>query len=79
MATTKLDVTVNTKKCQAYGACLKTAPDVFRLSADRKAEVVDPALAPHDEVLTAARSCPYRAITVVDAETGTQLHPRVRT
>jgi ferredoxin len=79
MTTTKLKVTVNVQKCQAYGACLKTAPEVFRLGADKKAEVLDPALAPDEVVLTAARSCPYRAITVIDAEAGTQLHPRMRT
>jgi ferredoxin len=75
---TELNVVVNLEKCQAYGACLKNAPDVFRLSAESKAEVVDPGAASNEIVLRAARCCPYRAITVVDAETGAQLHPRVR-
>jgi ferredoxin len=74
----KLNVTVNTRKCQAYGACLKTAPGVFHLSAQNKAEVLDPAAAPHDTVMLAATNCPYRAITVVDADSGVQLFPRVR-
>jgi ferredoxin len=76
---TKLNVTVDRQKCQAYGACLKTAPEVFRLSADNKAEVLDPAAAPEEVVLKSARGCPYRAITVIDAQTGAQLHPRMRT
>ena len=76
---TKLDVTVNTQKCQAYGACLKTAPTVFRLGAENKAEVTDPGVAANETVLLAASNCPYRAIVVVDAETGAQLYPRVRT
>lgn len=76
---TKLNVTVNTLKCQAYGACLKTAPAVFRLTAENKAVVLDPGAATDETVLLAARNCPYRAITVVDADSGAQLYPRVRT
>jgi ferredoxin len=75
----RLNVTVNTDKCQAYGACMKTAPDVFKPDAESKAQVVDPQAAADETVLKAARSCPYKAITVVDEETGQQLHPRVRT
>jgi ferredoxin len=75
----RLNVTVNTDKCQAYGACMKTAPDVFKPDAESKAQVADPQAAADETVLRAARSCPYKAITVVDEETGQQLHPRVRT
>ena len=46
---TKLNVVVDHGKCQAYGACVKVAPEVFRLNADSKAESGDPAAAP-DEV-----------------------------
>ena len=74
----KLNVTVDTGKCQGYGACMKVAPEVFRLNADNKAEPGDPAAAPDEVVLKAARCCPYRAVTVKDAETGAQLIPRVR-
>ena len=75
---TKLNVVVDHGKCQGYGACVKIAPDVFRLNADNKADSGDPAAAPDEVVLKAARCCPYRAITVIDAETGAQLIPRVR-
>jgi len=75
----KLEVTVSARKCQAHGACLKMAPAVFALSAENKASVIDPGAAPEEVVLAAARSCPYRAITVVDAATGQQVYPRVRT
>jgi ferredoxin len=75
----RLNVTVNTDKCQAYGACMKTAPDVLKPDAEGKAQVVDLGAAPDEIVLKAARSCPYKAITVIDEETGQQLHPRVRT
>ena len=75
---TKLNVTVDDGKCQAYGACVKIAPEVFRLNAHNKADAGDPAAAPDEVVLKAARCCPYRAVTVIDAETGAQLIPRVR-
>jgi ferredoxin len=75
---TKLNVTVDAGKCQGYGACVKVAPEVFRLNADNKAEPGDPAVIPDEVVLKAARCCPYRAVTVTDQETGAQLIPRVR-
>jgi ferredoxin len=70
---TKLNVVVDHGKCQAYGA-----PEVFRLNADNKADAGDPTAAPDEVVLKAARCCPYRAVTVTDADTGAQLIPRVR-
>ena len=74
----ELVVTVDTRKCQAYGACVKTAPGAFRLSAGNKAEVLDLSAASRDVVLSAASKCPYRAITVLDAGSGEQLYPRPR-
>lgn len=73
----KLNVTVTAKKCQGNGACAKTAAAVFRLNAESKAEVIDAAAAADETLLLAARNCPYRAITVVDAD-GAQLFPPVR-
>ena len=55
---------------------MKIAPEVFRLNADSKAQPGDPTAAPDEVVLKAARCCPYRAVTVIDAETGAQLIPR---
>ena len=51
----KLNVIVDTEKCQAYGACLKVAAGVFRLNAERKAEAIDPGAASNEIVLKAAR------------------------
>ena len=76
---TKLIVEVSAEKCQGYGACVKVAPQVFRLDAHKKAIAGDPTLAPHEIVSRAARSCPYRAVIVTDAASGEQLVPRVRT
>jgi len=75
---TKLKVVVQIEKCQGYGACIKAAPDVFRLNNDGKAEFAEYKSAPDEVVLTAARCCPYRAIAVTDTETGAQIVPRVR-
>ena len=75
----KLNVTVSKQKCQVHGACLQNAPGVFRLGADGKAEAPDASAASDQVVLTAARGCPYRAITVTDTETALQIFPRVRT
>jgi len=75
---TKLNVQVVTDKCQGYGACAKVAPEVFSLDASKKAQVGNPSAAAEDLVLRAARSCPYRAVVVVDTETGEQLIPHVR-
>jgi ferredoxin len=74
----KLKARVNTQKCQAFGACLKTAPGMFRLNAANKAEVVKTEAASDESTLAAAQNCPYRAITLVDAESGVQLYPPVR-
>jgi ferredoxin len=74
----KLNVRVDHAKCQGYGACVKISPEVFRLNADNRAESGDPAAAPDEVVLKAARCCPYRAVIVIDVETGAQLIPRIR-
>ena len=73
--TSRLRVSVNPLKCQSYKRCTALAPAVFALGADGKATVLDPNGTPRDEVVKAARSCPYRAITVVAEDSGEQLFP----
>ncbi|HMF27202.1 MAG TPA: ferredoxin [Candidatus Cybelea sp.] len=70
-----LKVTVNKTRCISSGDCVETAPAVFQLDADEKSDVVNPSGAPEATVLAAARSCPVKAITVVNEETGEQLFP----
>ena len=70
-----LKVTVNKTRCISSGDCVETAPAVFQLDADEKSEVVNPSGAPEATILAAARSCPVKAITVVNEETGEQLFP----
>jgi ferredoxin len=71
-------ISVNIVKCQSYRRCLGVAPAVFGIDKDGKAEVLHPADAPRDILLKAARSCPYRAITAVDEDSGEQLFPPIR-
>ena len=74
---TSVRIDINKRKCQAFGNCIARAPAVFRLSADKKAELIDPAGGPDETILQAAKSCPYRAITVSN-EHGEQIFPPLR-
>ena len=70
----KLSITINKVRCIGSGDCVETAPTVFQLDADGKSDVINMSGAPDASILSAARSCPVKAITVVD-ETGVQLVP----
>ena len=70
----KLSITVNKTRCIGSGDCVETAPAVFQLDADAKSEVIDAGAAPDGVIVSAARSCPVKAITVTD-ESGAQLFP----
>ena len=70
----KLSITVNKTRCIGSGDCVETAPAVFQLDADGKSEVIDASGAGDAVIVSAARSCPVKAITVVD-EAGAQLFP----
>lgn len=71
----QLRVTVSSVKCQSYKRCMALAPAVFGVAGDGKAAVLHPEAASQEEILKAARSCPYRAIAVVVNATGEQLFP----
>jgi ferredoxin len=70
----KLSITVNKTRCIGSGDCVETAPAVFQLDDEGKSEVVNPSGADDSIIVSAARSCPVKAITVVD-EAGVQLFP----
>ncbi len=71
----RLDVRVAKDKCQGFGACDRVAPDLFALDASQRAEFRGAADSSPETILRAARSCPYKAIVVVDAATHEQLYP----
>ena len=74
VAMAKLSITVNKTRCIGSGDCVETAPAVFQLDDEGKSEVVNPSGADDSVIISAARSCPVKAITVVD-ESGVQLFP----
>jgi ferredoxin len=70
----KLSITVNKVRCIGSGDCVEMAPAVFQFDAEGKSEVVNSTGAGDSVIISAARSCPVKAITVVD-ETGVQIFP----
>lgn len=65
-------------RCQSYGSCLKLAPAVFAWDGARKVRITDSGGAADTLILKAAKLCPYRAITIIDAASGAQLFPPPR-
>jgi ferredoxin len=59
-----LEVEIDREVCMGSGNCLYEAAGAFSLDDDSVAFEVDPAGAPEDEVIAAARKCPTHAITV---------------
>lgn len=68
-------IEVDTDRCQSYGNCLSVAPAVFAWNRARKVRIADPGGAAEAAILKAAKLCPYRAIAVVDADSGARLFP----
>ena len=71
----KLLVEVDEGRCIGVAYCVDCAPAVFRLNANRVAEVINPEGADEETIMEAARSCPVDAI-FVETEDGTILWPR---
>jgi ferredoxin len=71
-------IEIRRELCQTYKRCTVVAPAVFALGDDAKVTVLDPAGTTREVVLKAAKSCPYRVITVFDDAGGEQLWPIVR-
>jgi len=73
-----LRVDISTAKCRSFGKCIAVAPETFGFDAARKATIIGRPLPPDDVLLKAAKSCPYRAIAVLDEATGEQVFPPIR-
>jgi ferredoxin len=54
--------------CDGHGACVRTAPDVFKLGSDGKAYVTFSEIPEelHDRIRQAASACPTGAVLVID-------------
>ena len=66
---------VDEGRCIGVAYCVDCAAGVFRMNANRVAEVIDPAGAGEETIMEAARSCPVDAI-FVETEEGELLWPR---
>ncbi|QRP49471.1 ferredoxin [Amycolatopsis sp. FDAARGOS 1241] len=61
-------LTADTGLCQGYGNCLTTASDVYDIDDDGKVVLLTETIPDADRarVEAAARSCPVKALAVVD-------------
>ena len=71
----ELRITVDHGLCVGNAQCVGLAPAVFRHNDARQSVVIDPAGAPLEVILKAARYCPTSAIKVENATTGETLFP----
>lgn len=65
--------------CMAFGSCETLAPKVFVVEKNKrinpKAKVASEVDATFDEILSAAQTCPTKAIKIIDRYTGEQIYP----
>lgn len=71
----QLRIDLALSKCQGFGKCAATAPDYFRVDDGGKVRLAAAGETTDDTVVRAAKSCPYRVITIVDAESNEQIFP----
>ena len=76
MTDTRWRITVDKDTCIGSAVCAGTLPNRFKI-VDDKSVPVEEVIAPDDEVLGAAESCPMEAILVTDAGTGEVLAPEL--
>ena len=72
---TRLRIELNTDRCQSFAKCTTTAPAVFALGEERKVVILDKAGADDETIVKAAKSCPYRVISLFDDESGAPVFP----
>lgn len=80
----RLILSVEQNLCMGAESCVRLAPEVFALDESRLGgketeplgmrEVMDREV-PSEKIMSASQTCPYKAIRVVDAESGDQLFP----
>ncbi len=86
----KIKIVVHRDLCQSVATCVAVAPSVYALDDDFKAKVVSrkPQKSGSDDeyvfdategevknFVEGAKSCPYKAIEVINEETGEKLFP----
>ena len=56
-------VDVSKAKCQSFGRCAKLLPETFELDENRKVQLLSIEGVADEQLVRAAKGCPYRAIT----------------
>lgn len=60
---------VDLNRCQSYGQCVFSAPEVFRMKRDESLEWdYQPAVDQEEKIVRAIHACPVRAITLQTAD-----------
>ncbi len=59
-----LELAIDRDRCIGSGNCAYWLPAVFQLDDQGYAIVVDPTAASEDDIVTTARRCPSRAISI---------------
>jgi molecular chaperone DnaJ len=75
----RYQVSIDSSLCMAFGSCEILAPKVFVVDKDKsinpKAVVKSETGEDFDTILSAAETCPTKAIFIVDRYTGEQIYP----
>lgn len=71
----KYKIKVVRADCIGAASCVAVSPDTFELDGENKAKVIEESKDVLDNILTAAQSCPTKAIIVTDTETGKVVWP----
>lgn len=71
----KYKVKVSRHLCIGAASCVAVSPNVFKLDGENKAVIIDGASDVPENILMAAQSCPTKAISIIDTETGQQVWP----
>ena len=74
----RLRIDISRNKCRSFGKCMSVAPEVFAFDDEHKVRRVEGGSASDETILKAAKSCPYRVISIVDDETGEPVFPPAR-
>ncbi len=73
-AATSLRIRIDRERCIGSENCVASAPSVFRVDAEGKAVLLDPATVDVESLLLVAEICPTEAIILEDGE-GNQIFP----
>jgi curved DNA-binding protein CbpA len=76
---TRFNISVEPTLCMAFGSCEILAPKVFVLEKDKiinpKVRIVSEDGSPFEDILSAAETCPTKAIRIIDSQSGEQVYP----